>query len=109
MTDNIFDLDTITAKADADYAGTQIRLGDEVLTLRNFLQLSRSERGEVQAAQSEMSGDDVDQADALGKILTLVADNKELAHKLLERLDGNLAHLMGVFKTYNEGTQAGEA
>ncbi|UZJ23715.1 phage tail assembly protein [Rhodococcus antarcticus] len=111
-----FTLDNIRAAADAKYASTSIEVSEsDTVVLLNPLRLTKERRAALSAIQTEMSGDDdedaaeVDQVDAFQRSIRCVADSKRGAELLITAIGDDLATLAEVFETYGSETQVGEA
>lgn len=108
-------LDSIRAAAELKYGGYAIAISEtETLTLRNPLRMSKADRAALTALQDVANEDDgaaeaVDQEQVLADLIVLVADNKSLAHRFIEAVDGDLAVLSETFSQYGEKVQVGEA
>lgn len=103
-------LDDIRQAVEERYGPFEIDLGGgEVVRLVNILQLPKSKRQEIVAAQERMNGDGADQEEEIEKILRLCAETDGQANKLMRALGGNLPAMVEVFRQYAEATQVGEA
>ncbi|MEU0674469.1 phage tail assembly protein [Streptomyces sp. NPDC006172] len=106
----VFSLDNIRAAAEAKYGSTDIELADGfVVRLLNPLRLSKADRTELLTIQTKLDGEDVDQEAVLSEAITLVAENKTAAKRLLDEVGSDLAVLAQIFDAYGTGTQVGEA
>lgn len=119
-----FTLDDIAEAADKQYGSMDIDLSNgEVVHLRNALRLSKQERKDLQALQSQLGesidedddaaedsvAPEVDEQKILEESLVLVAHNKAMGRQLVKDLGGDLGKLLTVFKLYNKDTELGEA
>lgn len=106
-----FTLDDIREAADQQYGSTDIAVGDTPVKLLNVLRLSKEKRAEFTAVQKRLTSDDnvEDQADILADAIRVLAETKAQATTLLDAVGDDLALLAQIFKSYSEGTSAGEA
>lgn len=103
-------LSDIQTKANENYANTPVELPDgEIVTMRNALQLTDEERKVLTSAGDVEEGESKSQLLVLRDIIRVTVEDKEAAERLINAVGDNLAFLVELFKTYNEGTQSGEA
>lgn len=117
---NLFTLDSLREEADKEFAPFKIPLSDGTqVTLRNLLRLSKPTRESVLKALDSMGSDEEDGEDdastrsidamiaSATKVLDLVSDSN--GKKLLKEIDGDIALLLQVIKSWMAATQLGEA
>lgn len=108
----MLDLDTLIAKTNQSYSHVPAKSPSGVeFTLRNPLQLDRAKRDELVAVNERLAdaeGED-EQVDAIRSALLVVTDNEAALDELFNAISGNIAAVLTLFRSYNEGTQAGEA
>lgn len=106
-------LDEIRETADKKHGHTQVQVGDDIVTLRNVLRLTKQERKELAEVWELISSDDEnednDLGDAIEKVLRKVASSAEEADLLLNAIGDDLAVLLEVFTEWSEETEVGEA
>ena len=106
---NVISLDDIRAAADKKYASVPIDFGTGTVELVNPLRLSQEERDILTSIQEALGEPGADQVALLSDALTTVAGDKKAIKGLLAAIAGDLALLAGVFESYQDGVQAGEA
>jgi hypothetical protein len=108
-----FTLDDIRAAAEAKYADTEVRYGDDpfdVCKLVNPLRLPKDKRAQLTGMQAELDADsEKDEVAILERTIRLVAASEGHAEQLIAKINGDLTVLSQLFSTYAEGVQAGEA
>jgi len=108
-------LDSIRQAADAKYGSYDIELPDGSVTrLVNPLRLGDKARAELKVVQKNLSessdaDNDLDQVDLFEEAITVVAETKGQATRLLKLVNRDLALLAEIFSAYGENTQVGEA
>lgn len=108
-----FTLDSIREAAEQKYASTDIDLGGgDVLRMQNPLRLPKEKRKALMSIQDrleEEGEEEVEQEEILADAIRLVADDEEMAEKLLEQVGDDMAVLAQIFSTYTGEAQVGEA
>jgi hypothetical protein len=116
---NVYNLDSLKADLDREFAPLSLEVGGEKLVLRNLMRINEKEREAVLAALKEVESSDLDEENAkvedlsaLGThietiLKTVVADGK--GPKLVENIGGDIALSTKLIELWVEATQPGEA
>lgn len=105
-----FTLDSIRDAAAEKYSSTDIALSTgETVVLLNPLRLPKDKRKKLMSIQDDIDGEDVEQEEVLADAILLVAENADLAGKLLKEVGDDMAVLAEIFSRYTGGVSLGEA
>lgn len=103
-------LDSIREAADKQYGSTDIDLGNDVVVrLLNPLRLSKEKRDSLVALTGTLGEEGVDEGAVLRDVIMAVAATEEQGATLLAEIADDLAVMVGIFESYMEGTELGEA
>lgn len=119
MSSNVFTLDSLREEADKEFAPFKIPLSDGTyVVLRNLLRLNQKTRETVLEAVESLNSKDDDKEQSsfeavaemvatATKIIDLISDAN--GKKLVKEIDGDIALLIQIIKSWMSETQLGEA
>lgn len=100
-------LASLQLATEAKYGSFDIELSNgQILKLRNPLRMADDERAQFQELASTEGGDPKDQ---FVTMITLAADDKDLANKFIGLVGDDVALLATVVEQYTDGVKVGEA